>query len=71
MITNSRILQFNRPDLCKETILEQARLHKFQFQVKKTQNLMKQIPRIKVTLLMVMMKEEKQTLMQKKMEVLV
>ena len=65
MITNSRILQFNRPDLCKETILVRlAHLTKFKFQrrVKKTQNKQMTMLQTKATLLMATTMAQRQML---------
>ena len=61
MKTSSRMLQFNRPDSCKETILvQQEQQDKFQFQEKKMQNLMKEKITITVTHPRVLMTVQKQ-----------
>ena len=65
MITNSRILQFNRPDLCKETILVRlAHLTKFKFQrwAKKTQNKQMTMSQTKATHLMATTMAQRQML---------
>ena len=68
MKISSHMRQFNRLDSCRETILVRAKLPKSQFQ-EKTRNQMKQTPKITATRHMVMRREQRQMLKQKKMEV--
>lgn len=67
MKISSRMLQFNRPDLCKETILvRQVLRDKFQFRAKKTQSLTMEKIITTVIHLTVMMTELRQMLKLKK-----
>ena len=71
MIINSRTLQFNRPGSCKETIpVLSEHLDNFHCQVKKkVKRMLKMISRIRVTLQLEMMMEQRQTLKEMTMQV--